>query len=182
MTELLDVPVRRLDHADDLPLPETATPLSAGLDLLAAVVEPLDLAPGARALVPTGIAMALPPGYEAQVRPRSGLAARHGVTVLNSPGTIDADYRGEVGVVLINLGDQPFRVERAMRIAQMIVAPVTRIAWREMTDLSDTVRSTGGFGSTGLHNGSAGSDLGSFESGGASSSTMSAAPDGVKGG
>jgi dUTP pyrophosphatase len=115
------------------------------------VPEPLVLAPGARALVPTGIAIALPAGYEAQVRPRSGLALRFGVTVLNAPGTVDADYRGEVGVILINHGDQPFTVERGMRIAQLVVAPYTRAAWSLIDCLPDTVRGGGGFGSTGGH-------------------------------
>jgi deoxyuridine 5''-triphosphate nucleotidohydrolase (dut) len=148
---MLSVPVRRLDHGADLPLPTQATAHSAGVDLLAAVTAPVDLAPLARALVPTGIALELPEGYEAQVRPRSGLAARHGVTVLNSPGTIDADYRGEICVILINLGDGPFRIERGMRIAQLVVAPVTAIRWVEQATLSTTPRSDGGFGSTGLH-------------------------------
>jgi dUTP pyrophosphatase len=107
------------------------------------------LEPAARAMIPTGIAIALPGGHEAQVRPRSGLAARHGVTVLNSPGTIDADYRGEIAVILVNLGDAPFRVERGMRIAQMVVAPVDTIAWQEVENLPDTARAAGGFGSTG---------------------------------
>jgi dUTP pyrophosphatase len=147
------VAVTRLPHATDLPLPAHATPASAGVDLLAAVSAPLLLAPGERALVPSGIAIALAEGYEAQVRPRSGLAAKYGVTVLNSPGTIDADYRGEVGVILINLGSDTFRIERGMRIAQLVVAPVAAIAWTESETLSDTTRGTGGFGSTGEHTG-----------------------------
>jgi dUTP pyrophosphatase len=130
-------------------LPAYATADSAGLDLLAAVVADLVLAPGARAVVPTGLAIALPPGYEAQVRPRSGLAARHGLTILNSPGTIDADYRGEVCVILANLGGQPVAIGRGMRIAQMVVAPVTRIAWDEAETLPASGRGAGGFGSTG---------------------------------
>jgi dUTP pyrophosphatase len=145
----IDLPVRRLEHARDLPLPTYASAHAAGLDLLAAVREPIILQPGDRALLPAGIAIALPEGFEAQVRPRSGLAARHGVTVLNSPGTIDADYRGEVAVVLINLGNAPFRVERGMRIAQLVVAPVTAVRWRETADLPETARAEGGFGSTG---------------------------------
>lgn len=144
------VAVTRLAHGADLPLPAYATEHAAGMDLLAAVTAPLVLAPGARALVPTGIAIALPEGFEAQVRPRSGLALKHGVTVLNTPGTIDADYRGEVGVVLVNLGEDAFTVERGMRVAQMVVAPVTRAGWAERGDLNETVRGRGGFGSTGL--------------------------------
>jgi dUTP pyrophosphatase len=145
----IDLPVRRLEHARDLPLPAYASAHAAGLDLLAAVSEPVVLRPGGRALLPTGIAIALPEGFEAQVRPRSGLAARNGVTVLNSPGTIDADYRGEVAVVLINLGDTPFRVERGMRIAQLVVAPVAAVRWREEASLPETARAEEGFGSTG---------------------------------
>jgi dUTP pyrophosphatase len=143
------VPVIRLAHARDLPLPAYATEHSAGLDLLAAIAAPLELAPGARALVASGIAVALPDGYEAQVRPRSGLALRHGIGVLNSPGTIDADYRGEIGVILVNFGAEPFRVERGARIAQLVIAPVARAVWQEVDDLADSVRATGGFGSTG---------------------------------
>jgi dUTP pyrophosphatase len=145
----IDVSVRRLDHAADLPLPEYATTDSAGVDLLAAVETVVVLRPGARATIPTGIAIALPPGFEAQVRPRSGLAARHGITLLNSPGTIDADYRGEIGVILVNLGDQDFTVERGMRIAQMVVAPVSAVAWSEVDELPASQRGGGGFGSTG---------------------------------
>jgi dUTP pyrophosphatase len=145
----LSVAVRRLPHGADLPLPAYATADSAGLDLLAAVATELVLAPGALAVVPTGLAIALPPGYEAQVRPRSGLAARHGITVVNSPGTVDADYRGEVCVILANLGHAPMTVSRGMRIAQMVVAPVTRIAWAEAEKLPETGRGVGGFGSTG---------------------------------
>ncbi|GAB4528290.1 MAG: dUTP diphosphatase [Roseibium sp.] len=141
--------LKRLDHGRDLPLPAYQSDLAAGLDLLAAIEAPLLLAPGARALVPTGLAMALPAGYEGQVRPRSGLAARHGVTVLNTPGTIDADYRGEVKVILINLGAEPFEIARGDRIAQMVIAPVLQADIREVETLSETVRGTGGFGSTG---------------------------------
>ena len=144
------VPVKRLAHAEDLPLPAYATPDSAGVDLVAAVASPVALAPGARALIPTGLAIALPAGTEAQVRPRSGLALKHGITLLNTPGTIDADYRGEVRVILANLGQEPFEVTRGMRIAQMIVAPVTRVAWDEVPELDDSERGEGGFGSTGV--------------------------------
>ena len=147
------VAVRRLAHNQDLPLPHYASEHAAGMDLLAAVTETLILAPGTRAMIPTGLAIALPLGYEAQLRPRSGLAARDGITVLNSPGTIDADYRGEVMVVLVNLGDQPFPVTRGMRIAQMVVAPVAQVEWREADELPDTERGSGGFGSTGLAGG-----------------------------
>lgn len=143
------VTIQRLPHGADLPLPAQATPASAGVDLLAAVGDTVVIEPGARALIPSGIAIALPEGHEAQVRPRSGLAVRHGVTVLNSPGTIDADYRGEVGVVLVNLGEDAFRVERGMRIAQMVVAPVDRVTWLEIDRLPESRRGTGGFGSTG---------------------------------
>jgi dUTP pyrophosphatase len=143
------VPILRLPHAAGLALPAYATEHSAGLDLLAAVDAELELAPGARALVPTGIAIALPDGYEAQVRPRSGLALRHGIGVLNSPGTIDADYRGEIGVILINVGAETYRVQRGARIAQLVIAPVARAVWREVDDLADSARADGGFGSTG---------------------------------
>jgi dUTP pyrophosphatase len=143
------VAVTRLDHGRDLPLPAYATLHSAGLDLLAAIAADLILAPGARALVPTGIALALPSGFEAQVRPRSGLALKHGVTVLNAPGTIDADYRGEVGVILVNHGEAPFVIRRGDRIAQLILSAVARLAWREGDALDATTRGAGGFGSTG---------------------------------
>lgn len=143
------VPVRRLAHAADLPLPAAATAAAAGIDLLAAVAAPVTLAPGERALLPTGLAMALPPGWEAQIRPRSGLALRHGLTVLNAPGTIDADYRGEVGVVLINLGQTAVSIARGDRIAQLVVAPVAQLVWQESDSLPETARGTGGFGSTG---------------------------------
>ncbi len=145
----LAVAVTRLPGNDDIALPRYETAQSAGLDLAAAVAAAVVLAPGGRATIPTGLAIALPPGYEAQIRPRSGLAARNGVTVLNAPGTVDADYRGEVKVVLANLGDRPFAIERGMRIAQMVVAPVTRIAWDEVAALPDSARGEGGFGSTG---------------------------------
>ena len=147
------VPVERLPHAADLPLPAYATPGSAGLDLLAAVPEgePLILPPGGgRALVPTGLRLALPDGVEAQVRPRSGLALRHGLTVLNSPGTIDPDYRGEIGVVLINHGSEPFAITRGLRVAQLVLAPVLRAEWAERpVRAAVTARGAGGFGSTG---------------------------------
>ena len=152
-SERVEVRVTRLPHGADLPLPEYQSALAAGLDLLAAVPAdaPIELAPGARALVPTGIAIALPPGFEGQVRPRSGLAARHGVTVLNTPGTVDADYRGELQVILVNLGAGPFIVSRGMRIAQLVVAPVQRIKLVEVDALDTTVRAQGGFGSTGTN-------------------------------
>lgn len=146
----LRLPVVRLPHNPDLDLPRYETPDSAGMDLRAAVDAPLTLAPGARTAVPTGLAMALPRGFEGQVRPRSGLAFRHGLTVANAPGTIDADYRGEVKVLLINLGTEPFTVERGMRIAQLVVAPVVQAQVTEVTDLDETARGAGGFGSTGV--------------------------------
>ena len=147
----IEVRITRLAHGDDLPLPSYQTAHAAGLDLLAAVsaTTPVILAPGARALVPTGIAIALPEGYEAQVRPRSGLAARHGLTVLNAPGTIDADYRGEIQVLLANLGDAPVTITRGMRVAQLVIAPVVRAHISEVASLDKTQRGSGGFGSTG---------------------------------
>jgi dUTP diphosphatase len=147
----IDVRITRLPHGADLPLPSYQSEHAAGLDLCAAVPPdtPLTLAPGARALVPTGIAIALPQGHEAQVRPRSGLAARHGLTVLNAPGTIDADYRGEVQVLLINLGSETVTVSRGMRIAQLVIAPVSRARLTEASALDPTVRGKDGFGSTG---------------------------------
>lgn len=150
MTDI-DIRITRLAHGADLPLPSYQSALAAGLDLIAAVPpdKPLTLAPGARALVPTGIAIALPEGFEAQVRPRSGLAVRHGVTVLNSPGTIDADYRGEIQVALINLGSESMEIARGMRIAQLIVATVARARLIEAETLNQTTRGSGGFGSTG---------------------------------
>lgn len=147
------VAVKRLPHGADLPLPDYATSDSAGLDLMAAIDAPKTLAPGERVLVPTGLTIALPRGFEAQVRPRSGLALKNGITVLNSPGTVDADYRGEIGVVLINLGESPFEVSRGMRIAQMIVAPVNQLVWQEQEELSETERGAGGYGSTGTKEG-----------------------------
>ena len=146
---MIEVEIRRLPHAADLPLPAYATALAAGLDLCAAVETDMVLTPGARAAVPTGYAIALPEGYEAQVRPRSGLALKHGITLPNSPGTIDADYRGEIAVILMNAGAESVTVTRGMRIAQMVVAPVVRVAWREVETLPETARGAGGFGSTG---------------------------------
>jgi dUTP pyrophosphatase len=145
------VPIRRLEHNPDLPLPAYETAHAAGMDLRAAVPEdaPLTLRPGSRFMVPTGLAFALPEGYEAQVRPRSGLAAKHGVTCLNTPGTIDADYRGEVKVILVNLGEEDFVIRRGDRIAQLVIAPVVQARWAEVAELEDTARGTGGFGSTG---------------------------------
>jgi len=150
--ERVEIRVLRLPHAADLPLPAYQRALAAGLDLVAAVPAqaPVVIAPGGRAMIPTGIAMALPPGHEAQIRPRSGLAARQGVTVLNTPGTIDADYRGEVQVILINHGAEPFMVERGMRIAQLVIARVERAALIEVDSLDATARSSGGMGSTGI--------------------------------
>jgi len=147
----IEVQIMRLPHGVDLPLPAYQSAQAAGLDLIAAVPAdaPVTLAPGARALIPTGVAIALPHGMEAQVRPRSGLAARHGVTVLNSPGTIDADYRGELQVTLVNLGSESFSVSRGMRIAQLVVAPVARARLREVPKLDLTPRGETGFGSTG---------------------------------
>jgi dUTP diphosphatase len=148
---MTDVRVLRLPHGRDLPLPAYQTALAAGMDLMAAVPEnaPMTLAPGDRALVPTGLVIALPEGTEAQVRPRSGLAARNGVTVLNAPGTIDADYRGEVLVLLVNLGKEPVTITRGMRIAQLIIAQVARVFLSEVASIDETPRGTGGFGSTG---------------------------------
>jgi dUTP pyrophosphatase len=148
----IEVRIARLPHGAGLPLPSYQSAHAAGLDLQAAVPAdtPVVIAPGGRAMVPTGLTFALPPGTEGQVRPRSGLAARHGVTVLNTPGTIDADYRGEVQVILINLGDAPFTVERGARIAQLVIAPVSAAQLIETTSLDETKRGVGGFGSTGL--------------------------------
>lgn len=142
--------IKRLEHGRDLPLPHYATPGAAGLDLLAAVAETLELAPGARLAVPTGIAIELPQGFEAQVRPRSGLALNHGITCLNTPGTVDSDYRGEVKVILINHGAAPFAITRGMKIAQMVIARHEQAEIEEVDALSDSVRGAGGFGSTGM--------------------------------
>ncbi|AUG54719.1 dUTP diphosphatase [Thalassospira marina] len=146
----LSVDLKVLDHGRDLPLPAYATAQAAAVDLVAAIGAEVVIAPGKRAMIETGIAIALPAGFEAQVRPRSGLAAKNGVTVLNSPGTIDADYRGEIKVILVNLGDEPFRIERGMRIAQMVIAPVTQVGWNVVAELDATQRGEGGFGSTGV--------------------------------
>ncbi|CAN0576948.1 unnamed protein product [Laminaria digitata] len=148
MTQV-EIAVTRLPHNADLPLPAYETAQSAGMDLAAAIDAPMTLAPGERVMVPTGLAIALPAGYEAQVRPRSGLAAKNGVTVLNTPGTVDADYRGEVKVILINLGKDTFEIDRGMRIAQMVIAPVTQASFSEVASLPETARGAGGFGSTG---------------------------------
>jgi dUTP pyrophosphatase len=147
------VAVKRLPHGADLPLPAYATAGAAALDLLAAITAPVTLPPLGRALVPTGIAIALPAGYEAQVRPRSGLALKQGLSVLNAPGTIDADYRGEIGVILINLSDAAQTLQRGDRIAQLVLARVERLAWTEVADLPETTRGSGGFGSTGVGSG-----------------------------
>jgi len=144
------VRISRLPHAADLPLPAYETAGAAGMDLRAALDAPVTLAPGERAAISTGIAIALPAGYEAQVRARSGLARRHGVAMVNAPGTVDSDYRGELQVLLINHGQEPFTVARGDRIAQMVVAPVARVAWDEVATLDKTDRGAGGFGSTGL--------------------------------
>src|SRR5688572_17232769 len=146
------IPLVRLPHGRDLPLPAYESALAAGMDLRAAVAADLVLMPGARAQVPTGIAIAVPPGYEAQVRPRSGLAMRHGIGGLNSPGTIDADYRGEVQVLLVNHGHAPFTITRGMRIAQLVIAPVAQGRWSEVDQLPTSARGEGGFGSTGVEN------------------------------
>lgn len=145
----ITIAITRLPHAQDLALPAYATPHSAGMDLLAAVAAPQTLAPGARALIPTGLSIALPEGYEAQIRPRSGLALKHGISLVNTPGTIDADYRGEIGVIVINLGAEPFVIERGMRIAQMVIAAYTRAEFSEVLELPTSQRGAGGFGSTG---------------------------------
>jgi len=145
------IEIKQLPHGSGLPLPAYQSSLAAGLDLLAAVPQeaPITLAPGKYALVPTGLTIALPAGFEAQVRPRSGLAAKHGVTVINAPGTVDADYRGEIGVILVNHGDAPFVIRRGERIAQMIIASVVRAELTQVATLSSTARGGGGFGSTG---------------------------------
>jgi dUTP pyrophosphatase len=144
-----EVALKRLPHGADLALPGYATEQSAGMDLLAAIEAEVVLAPGERRLIPSGIAIALPAGLEAQVRPRSGLALKHGVTVLNSPGTVDADYRGEIGVILINLGQEPFTIQRGDRIAQLVIAAHAQARWSVVEVLEDSARGAGGFGSTG---------------------------------
>jgi dUTP pyrophosphatase len=148
---VVSVSIKRLEHASDLPLPAYQTSQSAGMDLCAAISADVVIEPGAYTMVPTGFAIALPSGFEAQVRPRSGLAAKNGVTVLNTPGTIDADYRGEISVILINHGKTAFTVTRGMRIAQLVVAPVRTVMLEEKESLDDTARGAGGFGSTGRH-------------------------------
>lgn len=150
MAEFVSVRIKRLPEGEGLPLPSYMTLHAAGADLCAAVERETVIEPGARALIPAGFAIALPDGYEAQVRPRSGLALKNGVTCLNSPGTIDADYRGPVGVILANLGSEPFTVRRGDRIAQLVVAPVSRAQFALVEDLDDTQRAAGGFGSTGV--------------------------------
>jgi len=152
MSDRISVQLRRLDHARDLPLPRYETEGAAGVDLSAALAAdaPLELAAGARALIPTGFAIAMAPELEAQVRPRSGLALRHGITVLNAPGTIDSDYRGEIGVILVNLGQEPFRIQRGDRIAQLIFAKKETVRFVEIETLDASTRGAGGFGSTGL--------------------------------
>ena len=148
MTSPITVEVKRLPHGAGLPLPAYATSGAAGMDVVSA--EDVTIAPGARHAVATGFAMAIPAGYEVQVRPRSGLALKHGITCLNTPGTIDSDYRGEVKVLLVNLGEEAFTIERGMRVAQMVIAPVTQVVVAEVTETSDTQRGAGGFGSTGV--------------------------------
>ncbi len=148
-TQPLTIAITRLPHAKELALPAYATAQSAGMDLLAAVVEPKTLTTGERALIPTGLSIALPDGFEAQIRPRSGLALKHGIALVNAPGTIDADYRGEIGVIVINHGAEPFTIERGMRIAQMVIAPYTRAQFSEVLELPTSERGVGGFGSTG---------------------------------
>jgi dUTP pyrophosphatase len=157
MTDVESVGIRvvRLPHGRDLQLPDYATAAAAGADLLAAIDQDIELGSLERRIVPTGISIALPIGFEAQVRPRSGLAARNGITVANAPGTIDADYRGEVGVILVNLSKEPFRITRGMRIAQLVVARHARAVWLEVSALDETGRGTGGFGSTGVAPGAA---------------------------
>jgi deoxyuridine 5'-triphosphate nucleotidohydrolase len=145
----IQISLRRLPHNADLALPAYATAGAAGMDLLAAVTAPVVIDPGKRALIPTGLAIALPPGYELQIRPRSGLALRHGIVLPNSPGTIDEDYRGEIQIIVMNAGDAPFTIERGTRIAQAVLAPVVRARWHEVDSLDVTSRNEGGFGSTG---------------------------------
>lgn len=147
---IIAVAITALPHAEGLDLPAYATEQAAGMDLCAAVSNDLVIEPGRRVLVPTGLSIALPDGYEAQIRPRSGLALKNGITVLNSPGTIDADYRGEIQVILANLGVESFTITRGMRIAQMVVAAYTRVEWEKVSELSTTARGAGGFGSTGI--------------------------------
>jgi dUTP pyrophosphatase len=149
MADPITVQIRRLEHGEGLPLPSYATEGAAGMDVVAA--ESVTLAPGARHAVATGLALAIPPGFEIQVRPRSGLALKHGISVPNTPGTIDSDYRGELKVILINHSDEPFAIVRGDRVAQLVLAPVVQAAWQEVADLDETARGSGGFGSTGGH-------------------------------
>ena len=151
MPDKVKVALTPMEHAVGLNLPTYATEQSAGMDLTAALEEAIEIDKGERMLIPTGLAIALPEGYEAQIRPRSGLALKHGVTVLNAPGTIDADYRGEIGVILANLGNEPFTVERGMRIAQMVIAQHAQVSWEVVESLEETERGAGGFGSTGTN-------------------------------
>jgi dUTP pyrophosphatase len=145
----IEVHLRRLPHGADLPLPGYATPGAAGMDLLAAIDTPVTIAPSGRALIPTGIAIALPTGFELQIRPRSGLALKHGITLPNTPGTIDEDYRGEIQVIMLNAGEEAFTITRGMRIAQAVLAPVIHASWTEVENLDETQRGASGFGSTG---------------------------------
>ncbi|WP_085907871.1 dUTP diphosphatase [Kiloniella majae] len=146
----VEISIVQLSHGEGLPLPSYATPQSAGMDLLAAIENPIELASGDRLLVPTGLKIALPSGYEAQIRPKSGLALKHGITLVNTPGTIDADYRGEIGVIIMNLGKETFTIERGAKIAQMVIAPCIQANWSSVTSLDTTSRGEGGFGSTGV--------------------------------
>ena len=150
MPSNISISIRRLRGGEDIALPAYESADAAGMDVRAAVSATIRLAPGQRALVPAGFAIAVPPGYEAQLRPRSGLAAKHGITLVNSPGTVDADYRGEVGVVLINLGTEAFDITRGLRIAQLVFAPIVRAQWNEVQELPSTSRDIGGFGHTGM--------------------------------
>lgn len=150
MTKQIPMQILKHKSAEDLPLPKYATEGSSGMDLYAHVQEPVVLTKNMRKLIPTGISIAIPKGFEAQIRPRSGLAIKHGLTVLNTPGTVDSDYRGEIMVILCNLSDQDFTIERGMRIAQMVIAPITHVDIEEVTVLDETIRGAGGFGSTGI--------------------------------
>lgn len=150
-TERIEVPVEIMAHARGLALPAYETRGSAGMDVMAAIEHPVELAPGERAAVPTGLKMAIPEGYEAQIRPRSGWVLRSGITCLNSPGTIDCDYRGEIKIILANLGQEPVTIVRGMRTAQIVFAPIARAHWAPGVELSETARGAGGFGHTGLH-------------------------------
>lgn len=149
MTDTIDIQIKLLDHAVGMNFPKYASAEAAGMDLCAALEEPVELPAGERALIPTGLSIALPPGYEAQIRPRSGLALKNGVTILNTPGTVDSDYRGEIKVILVNFGHEAFTIERGMRIAQMVISRHVQASWKAVTELEDTERGAGGFGSTG---------------------------------